>query len=212
MKRSTLNVLVAMVLLAGLPSLSVAATEIQFWHALTAVPGARVNDMAAKFNASQSDYVVKAVNKGSYLQTLDAATAAYRAKLPLHIVHVFERATQTMLSSGAIYPVYQLMKDKAVAIDWNDLIGPQKSYYSTSGNLYSMALNSATAILYYNKDLFRKAGLSDKAPTIWDEVEAMAKKLQAAGAFTPITISPSPTRATGSTASRHRSRSTAPLV
>jgi hypothetical protein len=41
MKRSTLNVLVAMVLLADLPSLSVAATEIQFWHAMTAVPGER---------------------------------------------------------------------------------------------------------------------------------------------------------------------------
>jgi sn-glycerol 3-phosphate transport system substrate-binding protein len=225
MKRSTRNVLVAMVLLTGLPSLSVAATEIQFWHAMTAMSGERVNDMATKFNASQSDYIVKAVHKGAYAETLNAAMAAYRAKQPPHIVHVFGRATQTMLSSGAVYPVYQLMKDNAVAIDWNDLIGPQKSYCSTGGNLYSIALNSATPILYYNKDHFRKAGLPDKAPATWDEVEAMAKKLQAAGVkcpfgsawpsfvlvrtCTPITISPSPTRATGSTASRPRSRSTA---
>ena len=171
MKRSTLSVLVATVLLAGLPSTSVAATEIQFWHAMTAVAGERVNDMAAKFNTSQSDFVVKAVHKGSYAETLNAAIAAYQATQPPHIVQVADRGTQRMLSSGAVYPVYQLMKDNAIAIDWNDLIGPLKSYYSTGGNLYSMAFNSSTPILYYNKDHFRKAGLPDQAPTTWDEVE-----------------------------------------
>jgi len=113
MKRSTLSVLVATVLLAGLPSTSVAATEIQFWHAMTAVAGERVNDMAAKFNTSQSDFVVKAVHKGSYAETLPAAITAYQAKQPPHIVQVADRGTQRMLSSGAVYPVYQLMKDYA---------------------------------------------------------------------------------------------------
>jgi sn-glycerol 3-phosphate transport system substrate-binding protein len=186
MKRSTLSVLVATVLLAGLPSPSVAATEIQFWHAMTAVAGERVNDMAAKFNTSQSDFVVKAVHKGSYAETLPAAIAAYQAKQPPHIVQVADRGTQRMLSSGAVYPVYQLMKDNAIALDWNDLIGPLKSYYSTGGNLYSMAFNSSTPILYYNKDHFKKAGLPDKAPTTWDEVEAMAKNLKAAGVTCPF--------------------------
>ena len=169
MKHSTLRVLIVTVLLAGLASPSVASTEIQFWHAMTAVPGERVNDMAAKFNTSQSDFVVKAVHKGSYAETLPAAIAAYQAKQPPHIVQVADRGTQRMLSSGAVYPVYQLMKDNAIAIDWNDLIGPLKSYYSTGGNLYSMAFNAATPILYYNKDHFKKAGLPDKAPTTWDE-------------------------------------------
>jgi sn-glycerol 3-phosphate transport system substrate-binding protein len=181
MKRSTLSVLVSAILLVALPLTAMAATEIQFWHAMTAVLGERVNDIAAKFNASQSEYVVKAVHKGSYPETLTAAIAAYRAKQPPHIVQVYEVGTQTMLSSGAVYPVYQLMKDNGVAIDWNDLIGPVKSYYSTGGNLYSMAFNSSTPILFYNKDHFKKAGLPDKAPTTWDEVEAMAKKLQSAG-------------------------------
>ena len=37
------------------PAPAIAATEIQFWHAMTAVLGERVNDIAAKFNASQSE-------------------------------------------------------------------------------------------------------------------------------------------------------------
>ena len=173
-------VLTATGLLAS-PAPSTAKTEIQWWHAMTAVLGERVNEIAATFNASQNDYEVKAVYKGSYPDTLNAAIAAYRAKQPPHIVQVFEVGTQTLLSSGAVYPVFQLMKDHGIAVDWNDLIGPVKSYYSTGGNLSSMAFNSSTPILFYNKDLFKKAGLADKPPVTWDEVEAMAKKLAGAG-------------------------------
>jgi sn-glycerol 3-phosphate transport system substrate-binding protein len=188
MTRSALSVLVAAaVLLTGVPSPSRAATEIQFWHAMTAVLGERVNDIANKFNASQSEYVVKAVHKGSYPETLNAAIAAYRAKQPPHIVQVFEVGTQTMLSSGAVYPVYQLMKDHGVALDWNDVISAVRGYYSTTGgNLYSMPFNSSTPILYYNKNLFKKAGLPDKPPATWDAVESMAKKLKAAGVKCPF--------------------------
>jgi sn-glycerol 3-phosphate transport system substrate-binding protein len=163
------------------PAPALAKTEIQWWHALQAVLGERVNEIAAKFNASQSDYTVNAVFKGSYPETMNAAIAAYRAKQPPHVVQVYEVGTQTMLSSGAIYPVYQLMRDQNQTVDWNDLIGPVKSYYSAGGNLYSMAFNSSTPILYYNKDLFKKAGLPDKPPATWEEIEAMAKKLVAAG-------------------------------
>ena len=168
--------------LVASPSVALAKTDIHWWHAMQGVLGERVNEIAAKFNAAQQDYEVKAVFKGSYPETLNAAIAAYRAKQPPHVVQVFEVGTQTMLSSGAVYPVSQLMKDHGIAIDWNDLIGPVKSYYSTGGNLASMAFNSSTPILYYNKDLFKKAGLADKAPATWDEVESMAKKLVASGA------------------------------
>src|SRR5712692_4924256 len=167
--------------LLALPSPALAKTEIQWWHALQATLGERVNEIAAKFNASQSEYEVKAVFKGSYPEALNGAIAAYRAKQAPHIVQVYEVGTQTMLSSGAVYPVYQLMKDNGITIDWNDLIGPVKSYYSQGGNLYSMAFNSSTPILYYNKDLFKKAGLPDKPPATWGEVEAMAKKIVASG-------------------------------
>jgi sn-glycerol 3-phosphate transport system substrate-binding protein len=175
-----LTIAVAVLALA-VPSPSEAKTEIQFWHALTAVLGERTQEIAKKFNATQNDYEVKAIFKGSYPETLNAAIAAYRAKQPPHVVQVYEVGTQTMLSSGAVYPVHQLVKDHGVAIDWNDLIAPVKTYYSQGGNLSSMAFNSSTPILYYNKDLFKKAGLADRAPATWDEVEAMARKIVAAG-------------------------------
>src|SRR5207247_9772650 len=113
--------------------------------------------------------------------TVIADSAGERATQPPRVVRVFAVGTQTMLSSGAVYPVFQLMRDNGIAVDWNDLIGPVKSYYSTAGNLYSMAFNSSTPILFYNKDLFNKAGLADTSQATWDKVEAIAKKLTGTG-------------------------------
>jgi len=227
-RRAGIVLVLTVVLLVGVPAPALAKTEIQWWHAMTAVLGERVNEIAAKFNASQNEYEVKAIYKGSYPDTLNAAIAAYRAKQPPHIVQVFEVGTQTMLSSGAVYPVFQLMRDNGIAVDWNDLIGPVKSYYSTAGNLYSMAFNSSTPILFYNKDLFKKAGLADKPPATWDEVEAIAKKLTSAGAKCGFSAAwpswtlvenmhalhdqPFADQPTGSTASPPDFRSTVPLA
>ena len=180
-RRRPLAVVLAAVVLVLASAPAHARTEIQWWHALQAVLGERVNEIATKFNASQSDYEVKAVFKGSYPEALNGAIAAYRAKQPPHVVQVYEVGTQTMLSSGAIYPVFQLMKDNGLTVDWNDIIPPVKTYYSQGGNLSSMAFNSSTPILFYNKDVFKKAGLGDKAPGTWDEVEAAAKKIVAGG-------------------------------
>jgi sn-glycerol 3-phosphate transport system substrate-binding protein len=158
------------------PQPALAKTEIQWWHAHTGFLGERVNDLVNKFNTSQTEYEVKAIYKGSYPETLTAGIAAYRAKTHPHIIQVFEVGTQTMLSSGAIYPVYQLMSDQGIKINWADFLSVVKSYYSFKGNLYSMPFNSSTAILYYNKTIFKKAGLNpQKAPVTFDEIEKCAK-------------------------------------
>jgi len=167
----------------ALPAAALAKTQIIWWHAMTGYLGQRVNEIAAKFNASQSEYEVKPVHKGSYAETLTAGIAAYRAKTPPHILQVFEVGTQTMLSSGAIYPVYQLMKDQGIKIDWADYLSVVRTYYSKDGNLYSMPFNSSTPILYYNKTAFEKAGLDPQAPpTTFAEIEKCAKAVVSKGA------------------------------
>jgi sn-glycerol 3-phosphate transport system substrate-binding protein len=159
-----------------------AKVEIHFWHAMGGQLGDTVNELVKQFNDSQSAYEVKALRKGTYPETLTAAIAAYRQKSPPHIVQVFDVGTQTMLSSGAIYPIHQLMKDQDIAVNWADFIKPVTGYYSQDGNLYSMPFNSSSPILYYNKDAFKKAGLPDAPPATWEEVGAASKKILAAGA------------------------------
>jgi len=182
----TAKALMLLILMAGvlaLPLTSWAKTEIIWWHAMGGFLGERVNDITNKFNASQSEYEIKAINKGGYTDVLTAGIAAYRAKTPPHIMQVFEVGTQTMLSSGAIYPVYQLMKDQGIKIDWDDFISVVKTYYSKGGNLYSMPFNSSTPILYYNKTAFEKAGLNPQVPPkTFEDIEKAAKAVVSKGA------------------------------
>jgi len=183
MKSTRISLIVLAAFLLTLPTVALAKTEIVWWHAMGGFLGERVNEIATKFNSSQTEYEVKAVNKGSYPEALTAAIAAYRAKTHPHVLQVQEIATQTMLSSGAIYPVYQLMADHGVKINWTDFISVVKSYYSYKGNLYSMPFNSSTAIFYYNKSIFQKAGLkTDKAPATYEEIEKCAKAAVVSGA------------------------------
>jgi sn-glycerol 3-phosphate transport system substrate-binding protein len=178
-----LTVAVALAALLAVPvPEALAKTEIHFWHAMTGQLGEALETQAKEFNASQGEYEVKPLRKGTYPETLTAAIAAYRQKNPPHIVQVFEVGTQTMLLSGAIYPVQELMQKHDVRIDWNDFIKPVIGYYTKDGKLSSMPYNSSTPIFYYNKDAFRKAKLDpEKPPRTWKDVEAAAKRILAAG-------------------------------
>jgi sn-glycerol 3-phosphate transport system substrate-binding protein len=161
-----------------------AAIEIQWWHAMPGELGRQLEKLAADFNSSQSAYRVVPVYKGNYSETVMAAIFAFRSKTQPTIVQVNEIATATMMAAkGAIYPVYRLMKDQGEKFDPKAYLPAVTGYYTdVSGNMLSFPFNASTPILYYNKRLFRTAGLDPaKAPKTWPEVEIAATKLRTAG-------------------------------
>ncbi len=168
-----------------MPAFAHAATEITWWHAMGGELGEKVNEIAEGFNKSQDTYVVKPVYKGSYPQTMTSAIAAFRAHQQPHIVQVFEVGTATMMSAkGAIYPVYKLMKDTGQAFDPKAYLAAVTSYYvDNDGHMLSMPFNSSTAVVYYNKDAFKKAGLDPNSPPkTWSELAEAGKKIVESGA------------------------------
>ena len=173
---------IATLAVLGTAAPAAAKTEIHFWHAMGGQLGETVNELVKQFNQSQAEYEVKPLHKGTYPEVLTGAIAAYRQKNPPHVVQVFDVGTQTMLMSGAVYPVAQLLKEQEVAVNWADFIRPVTGYYSKDGQLYSMPFNSSSPILYYNKDAFKKSGLDpDKPPSTWRQVGESSKKIMAAG-------------------------------
>ncbi len=170
--------------LFGIATSAVAQTEIQFWHAMTGALGDRVGNLATRFNASQKDYKIVPVYKGSYPVTMAATIAATRAGNAPHIVQVFEVGTATMMAAGkAIKPVYEVMAAGGVKFDPKSYIPAVSGYYSTpSGQMLSFPFNSSTAVFYYNKDAFTKAGLDPNSPpATWAAVAAAAAKLKVSG-------------------------------
>jgi len=61
---------VAGLLSATVSGTSFAATEITWWHAMGGQLGETVNKIASDFNASQTEYKITPVFKGSYTETL----------------------------------------------------------------------------------------------------------------------------------------------
>jgi sn-glycerol 3-phosphate transport system substrate-binding protein len=170
---------------------AMAQQEIQWWHAMGGELGQKVDAIAAGFNATQKDVKIVPIYKGSYTETMTGAIAAFRAKQHPHIVQVFEVGTATLMAAkGAVYPVYQLMKDQNLPFDPKNYLPSVTGYYSDSaGNMLSMPFNSSTPVMYYNKTQFKKAGLDPESPPkTWPELEAAAKKLQASGVKCGFTI------------------------
>ncbi|MBR0753184.1 sn-glycerol-3-phosphate ABC transporter substrate-binding protein UgpB [Bradyrhizobium jicamae] len=169
-----------------------AATDINWWHAMSGQLGKQVEKLAADFNASQSEYRIVPTYKGNYTETVTAAIFAFRSRSQPAIVQVNEIATATMMAArGAIYPVYELMRDQSEPFSPQTYLPAVAGYYAdVNGNMLSFPFNASTPILYYNKDMFRSAGLDpDVAPKTWPEVGAAAKRLRAAGAPCGMTTS-----------------------
>jgi len=176
--------------LLGAATLAQAQIEIQWWHAMTAANNDRVNNLAKRFNESQSEYKVNAIYKGSYPEAMAAAVAAFRAGNAPHILQVFEVGTATMMAAkGAIKPVYEVMSEAGEKFDPKVYVPAVAGYYSNSkGQMLSFPFNSSTTVFWYNKDAFEKAGLDpNRAPETWPEVVAAMAKLKASGHACPFT-------------------------
>jgi sn-glycerol 3-phosphate transport system substrate-binding protein len=181
---------VAAMLAPASPALAV--TDIMLWHAMPGELGRQLEKLASDFNASQSEYRIVPGYKGSYTETVTAAIFAFRSRSQPAIVQVNEIATATMMAArGAIYPVFELMRDEAEAFSPAAYLPAVTGYYAdVAGNMLSFPFNSSTPILYYNKDKFRAAGLDpETAPKTWPEVGAAAKRLRASGAVCGFTTS-----------------------
>jgi sn-glycerol 3-phosphate transport system substrate-binding protein len=162
-----------------------AVTEISWWHAMTGANNEVVETLSKEFNESQGDYKVVPVFKGTYPETLNAGIAAFRAKQPPHIMQVFDVGTGVMMGAeGAVKPVAEILSMGGKAFDKSEYLAGIVAYYSKpDGTMLSFPYNSSSPILYYNKDIFQKAGLDvDNPPKTWPEVFEAAKKIKTSGA------------------------------
>ncbi|MCT7667945.1 sn-glycerol-3-phosphate ABC transporter substrate-binding protein UgpB [Shinella kummerowiae] len=168
-----------------LGSSALAATELQWWHAMTGANNEVVDQLAKEFNGSQSEYKVVPVFKGTYPETLNAGIAAYRSKQPPAIIQVFDAGSGVMMGAeGAIVPAADVLQKGGYTFDKSQYLAGIVAYYSKpDGTMLSFPYNSSSPILYYNKDAFTKAGLdAENPPKTWPEVFEAAKKIKASDA------------------------------
>ena len=180
-----------------------AETEITWWHAMGGALGETVNQIAKDFNASQDDYKITPVFKGTYEETLTAGIAAFRAGEQPNILQVFDAGAATVISAkGATVPVQDLLTSNGVAFDINDYISGVRYFYADSdGKMIGMPFNSSSPVMYFNEQAMETAGVTP--PKTWEEFQTVtAPALKDAG-YTPLSQSHLPWIFTENFMSRH---------
>ena len=183
---NNLNMLAASLAALTLSGMAAQAqTDISWWHAMTGANSEVVEKIASDFNASQGDYKVNPVFKGTYPETLNAGIAAFRAGQAPDIIQVFDVGTGVMMGAeGAVMPVADVLTNAGMTFDKSAYLPGIVAYYSKpDGTMLSFPYNSSSPITYYNKDIFEKAGLDPNTPPeTWDDVWSMAKTIKESGA------------------------------
>lgn len=179
----------------GLPECPVGAhldvdgpVEIEIWHPFTALTAEAIDDIAAAFNASQSDIIVNVEAQGSYGELL----ADYRESISfdsLPAIAITDLAAfREMVDSETVLPAQSCVE--ADGFDLDAIDEQVRASYSVDGALYPAAMNVSSPVLYYNRDHFIAAGLDpDVPPTTLAEMQSAAQALKDAGvAETPLSF------------------------
>ncbi len=172
---------VAGLLSATVSTGAVAKTEITWWHAMGGQLGETVNQIATEFNASQEDYQIVPIYKGSYVETLTSGIAAFRANEAPNILQVADVGSATIISApGVAKPIEDIMVESGFPFNSQDYIAGVRNFYADSdGKMIGMPFNSSTPVLYFNQDVLDKVGV--EAPKTYEEMEVVAEKLKEEG-------------------------------
>jgi sn-glycerol 3-phosphate transport system substrate-binding protein len=149
-------------------------TKINFWHSMGGVNGEATNKIATGFNAASSTCQVEATYVGSYDDGLTKLQAALRAKNQPHIQQIYDLGLLAMADSGVIIPISDLAAQNKFSL--SGIISPLSAYYNLQGKYYGLPFNASTPEIYYNKQMFKEAGLT-RPPKTFEEFTEAARKL-----------------------------------
>ncbi|WP_028553051.1 ABC transporter substrate-binding protein [Paenibacillus sp. UNC451MF] len=158
------------------PAKSQEPVKVVWWHSMSGELGKAVDKLVSDFNASQKNVVVEAVFQGTYDESLNKMKASMDSKSGPALIQVFEVGSRFMIDSKAITPMQKFIdQDK---YDLSQLEENILNYYRIDGKLNSMPFNTSNPVLYYNKDMFKAAGLDpEKPPVTYEDISKAAKAM-----------------------------------
>lgn len=154
-------------------------TTITFWHSMGGVNGEALDTLVEKFN-EENEYgiTVDAQYQGEYDDSLNKLKSAQIGNMGADLVQVYEIGTRFMIESGWIVPMQQMVD--ADNYDVSQIEPNLAAYYTVDDQLYSMPFNSSTPIMYYNKDMFDAAGITE-IPGSLEAIDEIGAQLQSQG-------------------------------
>ena len=126
------------------------------------------------FNKTHPTIQVTPVFTGSYQQTVARVETDIQSGTPPTLAVMTSTSVYDMLHLNAILPL--------------DSVAAQGDYYpallqpEVKGHYYGIPFQRSTVVLYYNKDIFKEAGLNpNQPPKTWSDLVTDAKAIQKLG-------------------------------
>ncbi|WP_171963304.1 ABC transporter substrate-binding protein [Bordetella trematum] len=183
MRRFVLKTLAAGLtgLILGAPAMADGKpVEVEFYYPV-AVGGPItkiVDDMVTDFQKENPDIRIKPIYAGTYQDSIAKALTAFKGGNPPQLAVLLSTDMFTLIDEDAIVPIDGLATSED---DKKWLSGFYDAFMQnsrTGGHVWGVPFQRSTIVMYYNKDLFKEAGLDpERAPGTWDELVEMGKKL-----------------------------------
>jgi len=159
-------------------------TTITFWHSMGGVNGQAIDALVKKFN-DENKYGIKVESQyqGEYDDSLNKLKSAQIGNMGADLVQVYEVGTRFMIESGWTVPMQEMID--ADKYDVSQIEPNLSAYYTIDDKLYSMPFNSSTPIMYYNKDMFDKAGIAD-VPDSLEGIDKIGEQLMSKGGASEV--------------------------
>jgi sn-glycerol 3-phosphate transport system substrate-binding protein len=157
--------------------------EATLWYGgLAGSTKATMDDIVARFNASQDQVRLTANDQGSAYEEIFRkyeSASATPEQLP-DLIYLEDTQLQVMIDGGQVLPAQACME--AADYDLTNIEPVARSTYTVDDVLYPGYMNTSTPVLYYNKVHWVKAGLDpNDPPQTLDEIYTQAKALKEAG-------------------------------
>jgi multiple sugar transport system substrate-binding protein len=147
---------------------------INFWNPFSGNDGPFMKKIVDKYNKSQDKFNVKMTIQpgGDYYKLLDTAFATKKSIPDVAIMHLDQ--TPTYIAKDLLQPIEAIAK--TVGVEQGNFPAATVDYSTKDGHWYSIPLDIHPLIMYYNKDLFKAAGIA-APPVNREEFVADALKL-----------------------------------
>jgi len=167
-------------LAVGLSLPAQAETELTMYYPI-AVGGALtevVDGIVANFEAANPDIKVNAVYSGNYDDTRVRALSALNSGEPAQLAVMFSIDAYDLIEQGHIVPFDDLVEGEEGKAWLSSFYPALMANGNIEGKTWGIPFQRSTIVAYYNKDMFRAAGLDPESPpTTWDDLVSMGKKL-----------------------------------
>ncbi|WP_375228543.1 ABC transporter substrate-binding protein [Roseobacter sp. S98] len=155
-----------------------AETELTMYYPI-AVGGALtevVDGIVADFEAANPDIKVNAIYSGNYDDTRVRALSALASGEPAQLAVMFSIDAYDLIEQDLIVPFDDI---DGVDSAWLDSFYPAlMANGKIEGKTWGIPFQRSTIVAYYNKDMFREAGLDPESPpSNWEEMISMGKAL-----------------------------------